>query len=357
MSDTLVHSAGLVGRDFTFLNRREYFQDLTERIARTGNDDRVMVITHDFNASEPPVAGLMASLTNAARRGADTNFAIDERAFPVMRRVPLNRKSEVHIKSTIDTLKQLQSVGAQYAVTNKTYHRVINRFSGRAHIKLAIVNDVVYVGGCNLNNPDQIDMMVRWEDPIAADWLYPLMQKVIRKGDTWTTLQGKDREYALDENTSLLLDAGRPRQSLIFENALRLIDEAKEWIVLTCQYFPNSTTGKHLAAAYKRGVRVSIYYNHPSIHRPGFNTLIHAVVLRERTRHPSALFHEQLHKKVPYVHAKLLANEKSCMIGSHNYVVTGVNLGTAELTLLRHDPEFTRRAVTFFRAQLAPYIS
>jgi cardiolipin synthase len=356
MADALLNAPLLGSDDFTFLTRREYFRELIERVAKTKKGDRVMIITHDFHPDEPLVAGLMEMLNVAAARGVHTNFAIDERSFPVMQRVPLNKKAQRLIRSTHETLGNLHAAGVNYTVTNKTFHRLINRFSGRAHIKMAIINDEVYVGGCNLLHTNQIDIMVRWHDSKAADWLYQLMGGVIKKGDTWSALSGKDRKLDLDEHTKLLLDAGKPRQSLIYENALKLIDEAKEWLVITCQYFPNSTTGKHLAAAYKRGVRVSIYYNHPSNHQPGFNTLIHAVVLRERTRHPSALFAEQLHKKVPYVHAKLLANESSAMVGSHNYVVAGVNLGTAELTLLRHDPEFARRAVEQFRAQLAPYI-
>ena len=356
MADSSVSAPGLRSNDFTFLTRREYLRDLIQRIKKTAKGDRVMVVTHDFNPDEPLIAELITVLTEASARGVDTQFAFDERSFPLLQRVPINKRAAQLIRSHRATLGTLHAAGVKHAVTNKTYHRLINRFSGRAHIKLAIINDLTYVGGCNLLHPEQIDMMVRWHDPVAAEWLYSLMGNVIAKGDTWSTFNGKDRELKLDARTKLILDAGKPRQSLIFEQALRLIDDAKEWLVISNQYFPNSTTGKHLAAAYKRGVRVSIYYNHPSIHRLGFNTLIHAVVLRERTRQPSAFFAQQLHKKVPYVHAKLLASERSAMIGSHNYLVTGVNLGTAELTLLRHDPEFARLAVENFLGQLAPYI-
>jgi hypothetical protein len=356
MTDSPVSASVLREHDFTCLTRREYFRDLIERIAKTTKGDRVMVITHDFHPDEPLVSELVASIIAASERGVATHFAIDERSFPLMQRVPLNKTTQQLIRSQRAILGKLQAAGVKHAVTNKTFHRLVNRFSGRVHTKAAIINDLVYVGGCNLTRTDEIDMMVRWRDPKAAAWLYELIDKIIQTADSKIALGGIDRELTLDPRTKLLLDAGKPRQSLIFEHALQLIDEAKEWIVLTCQYFPNSTTGKHLAAAYKRGVRVGIYYNHPSNHKPGFNTLIHAVVLRERTRHPSALFAEQLHKKAPYIHAKLLATEQSCMIGSHNYLVTGVNLGTAELTLLRHDPEFSRRAVAHLRRQLEPYI-
>ena len=47
----------------------------------------------------------------------------------------------------------------------------------------------------------------------------------------------------------VLIDAGVPGQSTIFENALELIDGAQEWLLLTCQFFPNSVTAAMTARA------------------------------------------------------------------------------------------------------------
>ena len=40
---------------------------------------------------------------------------------------------------------------------------------------------------------------------------------------------------------------------------MQLIDEARERVLITCQYFPNDVTAAHLQAAYERGVKVEIY--------------------------------------------------------------------------------------------------
>jgi len=356
MSNAYGAARNLRSNDFTFLNRREYFSDLTQRIENARKGDRILLVTHDFHPDEPQIAELMAALVAAAQRGVNTHFALDERSFPLMQRVPINKKSERLIQATHNSLRKLRAAGATYAITNKSFHRLIHRFSGRAHIKSAIINDLVYVGGCNLTRTNQIDIMVRWRDSRTADWLYSLLTSMIHAESSQQAFAGKDFELAIDADTKLLLDAGTPKQSLIYEHALQLIDDAKEWLVLTCQYFPNSITGRHLVAAYKRGVHISVYYNHPSIHQPGFNTLVQGVVLRERFRYPRALFAEQLHKFVPYVHAKILANEKTAMIGSHNYMTIGVTFGTAELTLVRHDPAFARKVIEHFRRQLVPYM-
>jgi hypothetical protein len=56
---------------------------------------------------------------------------------------------------------------------------------------------------------------------------------------------------------------------------------------------------------------------------------------------------------VPHIHAKLIATERAAMIGSHNYVVQGVSLGTAEAAILRNDPQFSEQAVEVFTKRLA----
>ncbi|HEU4967136.1 MAG TPA: phospholipase D-like domain-containing protein [Candidatus Saccharimonadales bacterium] len=345
-------TAGFLSSDFVFLSKREYFEDVTRRFAAAKKGDRLLLVTHDFRPAEPLVADLMKAMAGAAERGANVQFALDERTYPVMQKVPISKNAATLIKATNETLATLKDAGATYAVTNKTFHRLINRFSGRAHIKVVIINDIVYVGGCNLTKASQIDFMIRWQNQSAADWLYDMMSRMIAAGSSQAAFNGHDHSFAVDSRTTLLLDSGKPHQSLIFDNALQLIDDAQEWLILTCQYYPISITGKRLHAAHLRSVDVDIYFNHPSVHQPGFNMMLHTAVLRERTRYPKKLFDKRLHKRMPYLHAKLLVSEKSTMIGSHNYVTIGVNFGTAELSLLRHDPEFSLKSRQFFEQLL-----
>ncbi|MGH7142489.1 MAG: phospholipase D-like domain-containing protein [Candidatus Saccharimonadales bacterium] len=338
---------------FTFVTRSEYFNELIAKLEQAKNGDRITIATHVLDVNEPIIAKLVEVLSAAAQRGVEIKLALDERTLPIMQRIPLNRTKQALIHKTSDSLQRLQTAGVSYAIINKTFKRLINQYAGRLHIKVATINDEVYIGGCNLASDSQIDMMVHWNDPKLAKWLYELISTMIQKQSSRLSLGTKDQEILLDKNTKLLLDVGKPKQSIIYEQALLLIDNAQDWIVMTCQFFPNSTTARHLALAYNRGVDVSLYFNHPSKHRPGHNILHHVVLLHERTRRPSALFKQQLSKDLPFVHAKLLATEHGAMIGSHNYVAAGVNFGTVELTLVRYDNQFARNSVQHFLKQLA----
>lgn len=338
--------------DFTLLTKAEYLRDLAARIAATDKGDRVLVVTHDFRPEEPMVSNVVQALSAAARRGVQTHFAIDERSFPVLQRIPLTRKSHRLIRDTNHILNSLKAAGAVSAITNKSYNRVLNRFSGRAHIKLGIINNTVYIGGCNLTNPNQIDIMLRWDNAKAAHWLRGLMEQVLTNGNSVAALAGRDRTLQVDDATTLLVDAGVRHQSIILEHALRTIDEAREWIVVTCQFFPSGVTARHLTAAHKRGVDVRMYFNHPATHQPGINVLMHVGTTHERTRQPGVLFAGQLPRRFPFMHAKLLATEQSVMLGSHNYMPLGVRWGTAESALLRRDPALALRATAHFLAQL-----
>lgn len=338
--------------DFALLTKREYFTDLLTRIPKLERGDRLLLMTHDLDVRQPLVAQILDNLQTAAERGVTATFMLDERTFPVLQRLPATPASKVLIQRTNGVLAALRSAGVACHVMNSSYRRVVNRFAGRSHIKAAIINDDIYIGGCNLSSPEYIDLMARWHDARTAGHLYELLRGMGANGNVRAACHGHDQTFVVDPQTTLLLDAGTPRQSFIYTEAIRLIDEAKEWIVLTCQYFPNSVTAKHLALAYRRGVNVSVYFNHPSKHRPGHNVLHHLVLLHERARHPAALFEHRLRKDMPFLHAKLLATEQAAMIGSHNYVTAGVSFGTAELTLLRRDPDFAREAAQHIVRQL-----
>jgi phosphatidylserine/phosphatidylglycerophosphate/cardiolipin synthase-like enzyme len=144
-----------------------------------------------------------------------------------------------------------------------------------------------------------------------------------------------------------------PHQSLIYDEALRLVDEAQEWLFITCQYFPGGPTAKHLAAAQKRGVQVEIAYNHPRYQ----GTLAPVHHLHQLTQHtrglPRSFFSGRLNKHVSRLHAKVLASERGAMVGSHNYVIQGVNFGTAELALRSSDPIFALALRSFIKDQIA----
>lgn len=338
---------------FNFYTTQEYFTDLTRRISEAAPGDRVMLATMVFYPEDPAVGRLMDALRAAARRGVQVSLIVDAYSFLVQggrrlgplffhRTLPENFSAAfgpVHA-----ALIGLQSSGGRYAVINVPGRRYSNPIGGRSHIKFAIINDRIYVGGCNLDKSTHLDMMTAWDDARTARWLGELAEAMLATGSARLALEGKDISQGVSESASLLVDAGVAGRSLIYEKALGLIDAAREHITITCQYFPDFVTTRRLRAAHSRGVKVEIYYNKPSKHVWPYSVLHYGVEQTSRRELPKSFFVHVVRENLPYLHAKLIATEQGAIIGSHNYVSAGITLGTAEIALLNTDPEFARQA-------------
>jgi cardiolipin synthase len=348
--------------DFTFYTSEEYWDELLTQFAKAKPDDRIAMIVMGFDPVEPPVAKVSEALIAAAERGVNVSLVVDAYTFllnPKAERFgPLWFQSE--LRYVTNTFKpQLHVINAirnnpngHATIINKPGRPFPNPVAGRNHIKYTIINDKVFVGGCNLYHTPWLDLMVGWKDKVTADYLYDIILNLHRVESTKLLFGGQDLEVAVDADTALYIDSGKRNQSLIFTKALELIDSAEKSLIITCQFFPNSITARHLAAAHKRGVDVEIIYAHPM--KQGYLGGLgqQVSILRERSRHPAELFQKMLPKDGPALHAKLIATEKGAIIGSHNYVQAGVLLGTAEIALLRYDTQFAKNAVAALKREL-----
>ena len=352
-TETLVHAnikTAAPAKRFTLYSKSEYYNDIVARITRTKKGDRIAMATMAFEPDEPGVSDILSALGKAAERGVSTSLAVDAYIFlshdkrgpgPLFFANKLPRRMPKIFRRKLEIIKTLRTQGVACAITNQPGRPFTSPVAGRSHIKYTIINHRLYVGGCNLNDVTDIDMMVGWDDRKTSDWLYDFASKMIHTQGT-TFMQGKDLEFSVDSLSELLVDSGIRKQSIILTKALELIDQAQKEIFLTCQFFPNSVTAKHLVAAHHRGVVVSVVYNPANKHPIPYSVLHHLVDARERLRTPAPLFANRLSKQHPYLHAKVLATEKGAIIGSHNFVAAGVNFGTAEIALLRYDPDFSR---------------
>jgi len=350
-------------QQYSLHDKREYFDALIEAFDASGPGNRILLMSMGFAPDQPPVAKLMQSLEAAAQRGADITFTIDARVFlqrpdslpgPLWFSPKLSAKLPGefgHIYQLLERLDAYPNVSAK--VLNQPTHRFSLPIGGRSHIKTAIIDDLVFVGGCNLDAVQNTDLMVSWRDVQVAGALHELMLRGITVGNMRVGLSGTDRTIQLDDQTVLLIDAGVPGQSLIFENALQCIDNAREWLTITCQFFPNSITAKHLLGAVKRGVKTDIIFSHPRAHGfiGGLEQYLNLAI--EHTRLPKEMFQRMLSASAPKLHAKLLATDQGVMIGSHNYVKFGVSVGTAEITLKSSDPQLAVQARAKLEATLS----
>lgn len=339
----------------------DYFSTLLRLVAAAKPGGRVTLMSMSFDPREAHIASLVQELAAAAQRGVHVSLLVDAMTFatdahdlPIGPAIWLQDASSArrpYFRHKYLLLESLLKAGGSYSIINLPQRHFANPYGGRSHIKLAVVDDTAFVGGCNLDDL-QLDFMVRFEDPVMADRLYDFTLHVASIGSVRQTLHDTDEVLPLDEKTTILLDAGKPKQSAIYKQALDLIDTAENWLVMTCQYFPNTVTAEHLAAATKRGVHVTLYYNHPRYHAPHMKPVHRTVIQLEKMRRPRELFMYQLPKDMRRLHAKVLASERGAIIGSHNYVTHGVNFGTAEIAILRNDPVFAIETLAALRQQL-----
>ena len=337
--------------DFQFYSRPEYFKALIKHAQQAGNGDPITIMSMNFDPLVELIGRLMHELCEAASRGATVRLIVDAMDFildskskpgPLFYGRQLTTASSGTFGKRFAFLENLQAAGGHYWIINKPVRPLQNPVAGRSHIKLALINDRVYLGGCNLDTEKRIDLMVSWHDKTTAAWLYELTEEIVAAGNARQALQGKDQTLRVNDTMTIYIDSGVKKQSLIYSQALQFIDQANESVTVTCQYFPGGPTAQHLIAAQKRNAQVTIYFNGPKAHEQPLGHYLYN--MRERLRVPASFFARQLPVTSDKLHSKLIITEHGAMIGSHNYVDVGVKLGTAEIALQVNDRMFAQAA-------------
>lgn len=347
---------------YKFYSASKYYGCLAEKIVRSRKGDRVILFSLWLKPEEPAVARVLEAANAAAQRGAEVWLVADAFTFLIKNGLtpgpafyfgnlpPVMPKAFEVIR---DALKRLQQHGGRCAIINEPeWPRHVMPFMGRSHVKFSIVNDHDFVGGCNLAESDFIDVMVGWKDKRTADKLQALTDQIIRQGSVVNALGGQDLQLPIDKKTTLLIDAGRPGRSLILDSALQMIDNAKKHLLITYQYYPQSLTASHLRLAHEQGVELKIIYNHPAAHTMPINFWLYVASWSVRQQSPSSFSTHRLPRGHNYMHAKLIASERGALVGSHNFMMSGVRLGTAEIAILSRSHRFAARAVKTLKKQI-----
>jgi phosphatidylserine/phosphatidylglycerophosphate/cardiolipin synthase-like enzyme len=356
---------------YTFFDKPGYFAEITKRIRRCGTGNRILIMSMMFEPDQPGTGELFDALLTAAKAGSEIVVGVDARNFMDSNHrsdTPWHRPSklgplwfhhdlpdELHppYEARARILERLNSYHNVHAVIlNRPSHRFSITFAGRSHIKAAVIDDHIYVGGCNLDYPEFIDMMIGFEKKQVADELYDLLSRAVKRGNIRLGLFDKDRSIRIDDESMILVDAGRRGRSIIYGHAIGLIGQARRWVLITSQFFPNGRTAQNLLAARERGVDVTIRFSHWS----KFGIVGTPIELFSRSiefiRLPNEMFAGQLPADMPYLHAKLLATDQGVMIGSHNYVTAGTDFGTAEIAFHSTDAKLAKQARQKLESQI-----
>lgn len=339
---------------YNLFSRQEYFAHLIASFNNAKAGDKIILATMEFRPDHAMVDEIVEGLQIAAKRGAHVTFIVDAYSFMLKEGVmsvgPLffskkdPRLGYGEFKPVVEVINNLRKSGVNCVVINKPQRPLKNPFGGRAHIKFAVINEEVFIGGCNLSHPHLLDVMVQTFNKRLATYMTHFTEDVIKHNSVRKALLRRDVSFKIDDHTELLIDAGVKRQSLIYDRALELISSAASRVYMTCQYFPNNRTPSELAKAHHRGVGVHLAYNHPDKHNMPIRGAQKRTVAYNRLRLPDSVFENQLNTDRNYLHAKILLSEKEAIIGSHNFVKMGVNLGTAEIALHSTSKDFISAA-------------
>jgi hypothetical protein len=303
--------------DMHFIEPPTYLQALKEGIPRA--KQRVIIHAMDIRWGAM-LETLVPLLIEAAGRGVDVRIVGD--AYSRFKaRTPRSSHNQSaswpEIKKLSDRLRQS---GAQVVYTGKLG---LNPFARRTHSKITLVDDQIFTfGGVNFTDVSfgDKDYMLEMRDPILADRLYRLV-RAIEKDEPQPL---PDLEEQLGGNAALLFDGGTPKQSVIYETACKLVENAKK-VYYVSQMCPSGRLAKHIKAT-----DYECYFIHP--HQTDFPANL-------------ALVGDKFKYKIRnnytgsrYIHAKFILTEgkngsKHIVSGSNNFSWRGVKYGTREIAV------------------------
>lgn len=281
----------------------------------------------------------MDAIVVASEKGVDVNVAADLFTFsefggyfsPFKRYSKRSRSADRFTKSLIKSKVNFTWLGGNYK---------LNPFAGLTHTKWVIVDDIVYsFGGINLygKGAKYLDYMFKLESKRLADALVAQHKAIVAADKSPASYAGYNANFEIG---TVLIDSGRRGDSMIYERACELAEEALS-ILLVSQYCP---TGR-LADILKHK-HAKMYFNTPA--NASFWT---ALMLRFSELSTGIV---SSYKKQQYIHAKFMIftmpdNSKIALTGSHNFTYSGVRFGTREVELETRNSKALTQLETFYK--------
>jgi phosphatidylserine/phosphatidylglycerophosphate/cardiolipin synthase-like enzyme len=330
---------GAVGYDrsmkpLTLLDGHQYHHELLAWLPRA--KQRIVMAALNI-AAGPRMNQVFEQLEAATARGVDVHILVD--TYTKTRFGWSENDWQHQIGQVVADLKRLEQCGVRVSWVGPT--REINPFAHRCHLKMTIIDDRIYsFGGINLTDGafEVVDYMTVTTNQAAAGRLVQAVEAVSRDA-----FGPDDVSWALNETSTVMIDAGQPGRSLIYDRACELAGQAKR-VIYVSQYVP----GPRLARPLRR-TDTQFFYNRPG--QTGFpfstaQTVGQAVYgLRNQYQHDR------------YIHAKFILFEmaddsKTSLAGSHNFSAYGVMFGTKEIALESKDESLWQQLYQFWSNNL-----
>ena len=312
--------------NFEVLPRINFFKDFAREAstAKTRVWLRAMYVQH-----KEAMVMVEPTLSDAASRGLDVRVVADSISLNATNEVPSYLakvgKLAVQKKETREMFERLTVEEVKVSITNEpTRKSKLIPYVGRSHIKMAVVDDVCYIGGSNWTDVRAKDFMVKITNPKLVEKILPYFEMFDDKKPT------QDIVDKLDGETTLLIDSGVEGKSIIYDKAIELVKNEQKRIAYVSQLIPEGEMLDELISAKNRGVDIEIIVpkmseiKDPQIY--AVNRLAQKRMIKDGKRIPIAY--------LPFfVHAKALIGSSHCIVGSHNFSETGVKWGTEEIAL------------------------
>ncbi len=279
---------------------------------------------------------IFALLRAALKRNVRVHVLLDKYTFtpyPHGDMPASERRRRNH--ETHSMLAELERQGATVTQVGKIR---LNPFKGRCHVKITVIDDDCFsFGGVNFTDESfaVADYMLHTRNASLADHLEKLTWQI---GTQQPPLP--DQEIMLNSQSSILFDGGQTKQSIIYEHACQLAEQAKH-VHFVSQMVPSGKLGELI-----RRKPNTLYYNQPlQFTAPGsWAQAFDEQKYRLQNRYTNSRF----------IHAKFIVfdmpnGRRAAITGSNNFSYRGVAFGTQEIALQTSDPAICKQLLKFMR--------
>lgn len=291
---------------------------------------------------------LAPRLINAAHRGVHVELHIDWIAqdyvhgkialTPEIRPAKRAYARDLHRRNR-EMVDQLRAAGVVVTWVNRpNLLAKILPIAGRNHIKLYMVDEkIVWIGGVNILDlaRDHLDFMVSFQNKT----LITTLQQV------FFAKKQHDEIVRFTPEHTLLVDGGRRKTSIIYDEALLTIQRAEQHITFMSQFVPEGKLLRALTEKAKEGCQIQVLTSPTTMMQ--FSQWPYKVTYLQCRQTLAKVGVPIIHLDRK-VHAKLLiVDNRQALFGSHNLVETGINLGTAEIAIQTIKPGLVSELVTW----------
>lgn len=319
------------------LYRTHYAHALIEAIDHAKTSVTLATMVMD---TEGVMDDIFTSLHNAQQRGVLVSLYIDVfTKFQIWESLNPIKGQRVY-QQLIHQIDTLETSGAHIYWLGTIG---ANPYKRRFHQKISIIDNatIFFAGGINLTGQSftkHHDYMIHTSDNQLAQALTAQLKRI---NDEETI---DDSSYNIDSENTVLLDGGKPRQSIIYDTAIEYAEKAEE-IIYVSQMAPSGRLAKLLITR-----PVTYYLNTPYSMSPlgGVAELIN----QKKYKLPNT------YTGKPYIHAKYMLfimpdGEKIALSGSHNFNERGVQYGTKEIALLTKDESLWNSLYDYSQVELS----